>query len=844
MPDPAYDMSSSLPVLLDVTSSSFHNVPPHLPATLSVPIYTNRSTTVSPPVTPTVVTYTASGSAPPFSNITSVLANSSIPNGVCTGCIIAGYGPVTTSYTSGEFYNPWTSTVVTETIVTEYSTYMYNNTVETVVTEQRTANQTKTLTGTDGQLITRATPTFTVQPTPGVIFHLNAGPTYVIYNRLSGALDDYHEIYWPDEDVTQGYCSPTVTPLTSWQPASTATKSWSYFIETLTGKLPESTPSDQPVPLPSKLIEYLKQDPDIQRQFRGSDIATCSFSRPPESFLRPKPTGTNAPTAPAPSPFPIFLSPSTGTYLATSFESTSVHVTVRGCLRCQDTVTKDVADPTMSNKMADPTPANDPNPDQHNNAPSPSQPDKPADNTAKPTQGGENTSPSIPDVANTFIDDNPLLWTDGNPGATTTRSVTIGGVVFPVNTPKPTQAEPDSQNGENYNPVLPVIVIGSETLTQGQTKTINGVPVVVPTDGGGTRIVVDGSAVPFNPATTQGLPVLMVGGGTVPANSQGEYVLGTETLEPGGPAIVINGNTVSMAPNGMAIVNGATQTIANVPVPTGAPAITVGSQAVSATVVGGSTVFVVAPGQTLSAGSTLVVDGTTYSMPTGGQGSTIVINGQTSSLSDGQSVITLDAGRSITAQIVSGTTVYVLAPDQTLTPGGVLTVSGTTYSMPSSASGSVVIINGATSTLAAGSGITAAPALTINGVTYTHTIRDGTTEYVLNDGTSLAPGSSVEIDGTTYSLDSQGTALIINGQTSTIPKLPKSNSASTTRPASSSTTRSASSSTTRSRDAGDLIASGIGETSKAVGVSTHVGGLDKWVESLVVGVAGWLALLL
>jgi hypothetical protein len=618
-----------------------------------------------------------------------------------------------------------------------------------------------------------------------------------------------------------------------------ATKSWSYFIETHTGELPESMASDQPVPLPSKLIEYLKQDPDIQSQFRGSDIATCSFSRSAESFLRPNPSRTNAPAASAPTSVPIFLSPLTGTYLATSFESTSVHVTVRGCLRCQDTETKDVADPTISNKVADPTPANnpDPDPDQHNNNdPSPSQPDRPADNTAKPTQGGEKTLPSIPDVVHTFIHDNPSIWTHGNPGATTTRSVTIGGVVFPINTPKPTQAEPDSQNGDHHNPIPPVIVIGSETFTQGQTKTINGVPVVVPADGGGTRIVVGGSTVPFNPATTQGLPVLMVGGGTVTANSRGEYVLGSETLKPGGPAITINGNTVSMAPNGMAIVNGATQTIANVPAPTGAPALTVGSQAVSATVVGGSTVFVVAPGQTLSAGSTLVVDGTTYSMPAEGQGSTIVVNGQTSVLGVGQSAVTFDGGRSVTAQVVSGTTAYVLASDQTLTPGGIITISGTTYSMPASASGTVIVVNGVTSTLAAGFGITAAPALTINGVTYTHTVRDGTTEYVLNDGITLAPGSSVEIDGTTYSLDSQGTALIINGQTSTMPKLPKSNSASTTRPASSSTTSS--------RDAGDLIASGIGETSKAGGATTYVGGFDKWIESLVIGAAGWLTLLL
>jgi hypothetical protein len=692
---------------------------------------------------------------------------------------------------------------------------MENNTVETIVTGERTVNQTKTLTGNDNQLVTHTTPTFTVEPTPGVIVHLDAGPTYVIYNQLSGALDDYKEIYWPDSNVTEGQCSPAVTPLTSWEPESTASTDWSYFIETHTGEPPESPAPDEPVPLPSKLIEYLKKDQDIQTQFRGSDIATCSFSRPPASGLRPIPSTANAPPAATLPTAPIFLQPSIGTYLETTYESTSVHVTVRGCLRCQDTSANDIVEPTISVKIV-----------------SPSQPDRPAENTAKPTQSGGKPLPSVP----TVIHDNPSIGTNRNSDATATKSVTIGGVVLPINTPKPTQTKPNgpSENDENLAP--PFIIIGSETFTQGQTKTINGVPVVVPTNGGGTRIVVDGSTVAINPATTQGLPVLIVGGGTVTPNAQGEYVLGSETLKPGGPPITINGNTVSMAPNGMAIVNGVTQTIANIPALTEAPALRVGSQAVSATVVGGSTVFVVAPGQTLSAGSTLVVDGTTYSMPAEGQGSTLVVNGQTSILGAGQSVITVDGGRSATAQVISGTTAYIFGPDQTLTPGGVLIISGTTYSMPTSASGSVIVVNGVTSTLAPGAGITAAPALTINGVTYTHTVRDGTTEYVLNDGTTLAPGSAVVIDGTTYSLDEQGTALIINGQTSTMPNLPKSNSASTT--------RSESASTTSSRDVGDLIASGIGETSKAFGVSTHVGGFDKWVESLVIGVAGWLALLL
>jgi len=415
------------------------------------------------------------------------------------------------------------------------------------------------------------------------------------------------------------------------------------------------------------------------------------------------------------------------------------------------------------------------------------------------------------------------------PQATTTPSVIIGGVVFPISVPRPT----GNDNGQNPRPI---VVIGQETFTPGQTKTINGVPVVAPPDDSGAVIVVGGSTVFLSPAATPGPPIITIGGGTVAANPQGEFVLGPVTLKPGAAPIVVNGNTVSLGLNGIAIVNGVTQTISNAPAPTPIPALTVGDQTVSATVVGVAPVFVIGSGQTLGAGSTLVADGTTYGMPVNAQGPTIVINGQTSILSAGQSAITLGNGLAITAQANSGMTAYVLAPGQTLTPGGIVTVSGTTYALPVDGLGTVVVINGVTSTIPNGAGITAAPALTVNGVTYTYAVRDGTTEYVLGKGTTLALGGTVVIDGTTYSLDKSGTALVVNGQTSTISSLPKSTSATTT--------GASSSSTTTSRNAGDLIASGIGETSKHRGAAGGGTGIDKWFENLIIGAAGWLMLLL
>lgn len=412
------------------------------------------------------------------------------------------------------------------------------------------------------------------------------------------------------------------------------------------------------------------------------------------------------------------------------------------------------------------------------------------------------------------------------------------------------------------------------------------------------------------------------------ANPSGQFVVGSQTLNPGGPAIVVAGTTLSLGPSGtVAVVNGATQVLGNAPPVIGAPPMTVNGMVVSATVVGGTTQFVVADGQTLTPGGTLVVSGTTFSLPVGGGGSTVVVNGITQTLSPGATgvlpvltlinqlvsatvkdgttafvlapggqtllpgssivvsgttfsipasasggsvvvingmtstlgqanpmtaaaALTID-GKTYRPEVKDGTTQYVIGPGTTLKPGEAITVSGTTFSLPASASGSVIVVNGVTSTLGKdGLIITAAPALTINGKTYTAEVKDGKTQYVLGPGTTLKPGEAVTVSGTTYSLDKDGTALIVNGKTSSIPRTPASNTASTTESAKASksnTTASAKASkSSTTRAPGDLIASGIGETSKKGGAGAVRPGLgwDVWAEGLMVGAAGWAVLLL
>jgi hypothetical protein len=108
---------------------------------------------------------------------------------------------------------------------------------------------------------------------------------------------------------------------------------------------------------------------------------------------------------------------------------------------------------------------------------------------------------------------------------------------------------------------------------------------------------------------------------------------------------------------------------------------------------------------------------------------------------------------------------YVVS-GQTMSAGGpAITVAGTTISLASSAM--AVVINGATSTIAPQLGniwTMSAHALTFNDHVYTAN-RAG---YItISPGTVLKPGGeAITVNGTTLSLDTGGTAVVIQGSTS------------------------------------------------------------------------------
>ena len=878
-----------------------------------------------------ISTYVPSGAPYTYKNgsVTSpTYYPTTITRGSCTGCALAALDPVTTSYQSNLFGN-WTSLVVTETILTEFITYMDGSTVETVVTELKAVNQTKTIDDT----ITDTWANFIVYlPTPGLALTLEVGPTYVLYTNLFGGPDAEIDATYQNNATytklypTQSTCQPHVSSLRNWAP--TRTEDWDYFIQTYSDSAPKRTATNTPLPVPDKLVNFLAQDPNLQAQFQGANIATCTLfgssanliNDPNKTFNPPtpssaaaetsvRPTTTDVKTQPATFLPPAFSTmPGTNTYLSTTYETISKHVTKQGCLRC-DTKPGDLPktpkpteqDPNTNNINDDPVPTRSPGPKNDNTvkpndgpktASEPqNQPQNTPQNTPKPDV---KSTPSVPDIISSIISENPNLTRKPQEQPTTLgQSITIGNSVVTV--------KPQGKDGPNRQTGVPtVVVIGTQTVTVGQTTTINGVPVVVPTAGGGNTIVVGDKTIGINPQVTQTqMPAITVGHNTIIANSQGQFVVGTQTLRQGGPMLTLDDNTLTLGPNGkIAIWNSITQTLATMAGPSGTPAVTFGGQAITAIVIGGTTVFVLnsqtlapgsaitvdgtafsllsgfqgssvvingqtqrlgpglpaltvnnspitatatdgttefifAPGETLTPGGVLTISGNTYSLPTAGSGSVVVVNGVTSSLNPSHLPVIPFSSESVTATVAQGTTAFIFGPDTTLTPGGVVTVSGTTLSLPASASGSIVVINGVTSTLYPGSelgSIISAPPIVVDGKSVTATVRDGTTEYVLDTKTTLLPGGQIIIDGTTYSLAPGGTELVVNGKTSTISSTIASNSASTTQ----------SSETTNGRGAGDFIASGIGETSRGIGSSTYSGGIDKLVESVIMGIAGWL----
>ena len=282
---------------------------------------------------------------------------------------------------------------------------------------------------------------------------------------------------------------------------------------------------------------------------------------------------------------------------------------------------------------------------------------------------------------------------------------------------------------------------------------------------GGSSVVVNGvtqavQSVQIQAQVPAPAPVLSLDGQQITAGSNSAFVIAGQTLQPGS-SVVVAGTTIALAfGGGNAVVNGVTQALAPTPAPT-LQVLDFNGQAITAD---SASRFVI-DGQTLTAGGSLVISGSTISLGAGG--ATAFVNG---------------IAQPLTLIATPGTAV-----------ANVLTVGGQVVS-----ASEVFVLDGQTLAFL---GTAASPdVLTINGQTVS-----ASQFFIVSDQT-LALDSPVTLGsgsiGTTLALttDSAGnTVLVSNGQSSTVGKATESQSTSS--PSRTSTTRGG---------IGDAIATGIG----------------------------------
>jgi hypothetical protein len=398
------------------------------------------------------------------------------------------------------------------------------------------------------------------------------------------------------------------------------------------------------------------------------------------------------------------------------------------------------------------------------------------------------------------------------------------------------------------NAATQFLVAPGQTLTPGGTATIDGTLVSLAPSA--SFVVVGGStqflptAAPVFGTIPTSPPQIIVGGSTITAvpaqgnpgnrinNNQNNaasgptFVVDGQTLAPGGPAITAAGTTLSLVPGGSSvIVDGVTSAVANPQASFAQPTIAIGDNMF--TPISGSGNTFVMDGQTLApGGQAITLSGTVVSLAP--SASFIVVNGVTSTLAKPAAAPSaaapiLTIGNNVFRPLPGSGTSYVVG-SSVLTPGGIITVAGSTISLAAGAT--ALVIDGQTTLLTSGAQpvITNAPLLTVGANTFTAIL--GTT-YIIG-GQTLTPGGTITVDGTTISLAPGATQLVYGS----------SGSSTTTALFPATKTRSQSISGTTSASAG---ASGVNgqaaPTSAPTGSASHLR-TDAWVLPSIIATLG------
>jgi len=301
-------------------------------------------------------------------------------------------------------------------------------------------------------------------------------------------------------------------------------------------------------------------------------------------------------------------------------------------------------------------------------------------------------------------------------------------------------------------------VVADQTLSRGGSAIeVSGTTYSLPTSA--NNAFVNGQAATISTIQTspQSPATVIIGGVTAKPESSGAYYLvADQTLSPGGSALEISGVTYSLPTSGANIViNGATSVITPTDIHK-ISAVVFGSATAVPLLAGGYVVGsqIVSPG-----GSAIQISGTVYSLPA--SGSSVVVDGKTTAIeaitATNDALITL--GSQVYTAVAASVTPLVIA-SQTLVPGGSdITVSGAVFSLPSDATGSIVI-NGQTTAFATGS-----VGLSIGSQQLSSTrLSSG---IVIASQTLYPGGPAITVKSETLSISSDGTAVVIQSGTST-----------------------------------------------------------------------------
>jgi hypothetical protein len=304
-------------------------------------------------------------------------------------------------------------------------------------------------------------------------------------------------------------------------------------------------------------------------------------------------------------------------------------------------------------------------------------------------------------------------------------------------------------------------VIAGQTLSpEGSAVEVSGVTYSLPKSG--ANIVINGATSYANAASTP--PSVLLGSLTAASFMGGGYIVGSQILSSGGAAVEVSGTTYSLATSGNTVfVNGAPTAVqpaaftgptsvadaASTPSP-----VIFGSVTATPFIAGG---YILAT-QILSPGGTAVeVSGITYSLAA--SGNTVFIDGKPTEY-QGATSAPITVG-SQTFNAVAASVTPLIVGSQTLVPGGpAVTIGSTTYSLPASVTGSIVV-NGQTISLAQTSGI---EVLSANSQQISFTPLDS---GIVVASQTLYPGEAIAVNGETLSLAPSGSVVIVKSGNST-----------------------------------------------------------------------------